>query len=288
MRRMLVAVTVAMLASGARAQTSNPFTGNAAGVDEGRSLYNDTCTRCHGANGAAGEFGPGLAIPGRSYARNTDAEIFTAIKQGIPGTVMPAHQGKLSDEQIWKITAYVKGLRGTAIDAPAPGDVVHGEAVFWGKGQCGTCHMIHGRGGIVGPDLSNLAGLRKTNSIIDALTREQHRVYGPGGAQPHTLTPLPTYPVVRVTTADGVTVRGVLRNEDSFSMQILGLDEKLHLVDRSRLKNVVYEPRSLMPTDYDKRLSKDEFGDLVAFLTRLGEPPLPSQPPVRMPGKDPD
>ncbi len=68
--------------------------------------------------------GPGLAIPGRSYSRNSDAQIFDAIKNGISCTLMPAHGAKLSDDQIWKITAYVKGLRGTAIDAPSPGDVV--------------------------------------------------------------------------------------------------------------------------------------------------------------------
>jgi putative heme-binding domain-containing protein len=262
----------------------NPFTGNQAAIDEGRSLFNSTCTSCHGANGAAGEFGPGLAIPGRSYARTTDGQIFDAVAHGIAGTPMPAHQGKLTDDQIWKITAYVRGLRGTAIDAPSPGNVAGGEAIFWGKGQCGTCHMVGGRGSIIGPDLTQLASLRKTNSIIDALTKEQHRVYGPGGAQPHLLTPLAVWPVVRVTMADGKTIRGLLRNEDSFSLQVMGLDEKLYLLDRAKLKSVVREPKGLMPTDYDKRLSKTEFDDLVAYLTRLGTPPTPPAPSVRMPG----
>lgn len=262
----------------------NPFAGNQAAIEEGRSLFNSTCTSCHGPNGAAGEFGPGLAIPGRSYARTTDGQIFDAIQHGIPGTPMPAQQGKLTDDQIWKIAAYVKGLRGTAIDAPSPGDVAAGEAIFWGKGNCGSCHMVNGRGSIIGPDLSRLASLRKTNSIIDALTTTQHRVYGPGGAQPHLLAPLPVWPVVDVTTVDGKTVRGVLRNEDSFSLQVMGLDQQLHLYDRSKVKNIVRETKSLMPSDYDKQLSKDEFGNLLAYLTRLGTPPPPPSPSVKMPG----
>ena len=261
----------------------NPFADNQAAVEEGRGLFNSTCTSCHGANGGAGEFGPGLAIPGRSYARTTDSQIFDAIQHGIAGTPMPAHAGKLTDDQTWKVAAYVKGLRGTAIDAPSPGDVAAGEAVFWGRGGCDSCHMVKGRGSIVGPDLSNLASLRKTNSIIDALTKEKHQVYGPGGAQPHLLTPLPTWPVVRVTTADGKSVRGVLRNEDSFSLQVMGLDQQLHLYDRSRVK-LVYEPKGLMPTDYDKRLGKAEFDNLLAYLTRLGMPPEPLSATVRMPG----
>ena len=289
MRRLVLIAAFAAAASAAQAQTGNPFANNAAAIEEGRGLYNSTCTGCHGANGAAGEIGPGLAIPGRSYARQTDAQIFDAIKHGIPATVMPAHQSKLSDDQIWKITAYVKGLRGTAIDAPSPGNVANGEAIFWGKGNCGSCHMLGGKGSIIGPDLSNLGCLRKTNSIIEALTKDKHRVYGPGGAQPHALVPLPTWPVVRITMADGKTVRGVLRNEDGFSLQVIGLDQQLHLFERAKLKTVVYEPGSLMPTDYDKRLSKGEFDDLLAFLTRQGNPPEAAKPQVRMPGgRDPD
>lgn len=292
MKRLLLIALFSVAASAAQAQnnpSANPYNDNVAAIEEGRGLYNSTCTGCHGANGAAGEIGPGLAIPGRSYSRNSDAQIFNAIKNGIASTVMPAQQGKLSDDQIWKITAYVKGLRGTAIDAPSPGDVAAGEAIFWGKGNCGSCHMVGGRGSVIGPDLSRLASVRKTNSIIDALTKAQHRVYGPGGAQPHALTPLQVYPIVRVTTKGGETVRGVLRNEDSFSMQIMGLDQQLHLFDRGKLKSIVYEPGSLMPTDYDKRLSSGEFNNLLAYLTRLGTPPAPAAPSVRMPGgRDPD
>jgi putative heme-binding domain-containing protein len=267
-----LAVAAAVAVPATRAQQLNPYAGNAAAIEEGRGLYNAACTACHGPNGEAGEIGPGLSVPGRSYARNTEPEVFDAIKHGIPATAMPAQQNQLSDEQIWKITAYVKGLRGTAIDAPSPGDVVHGEAVFWGTAACGSCHMVRGRGSVIGPDLSNLAGSRKTNSIIAALTSERHRVYGPGGEQPHRLVPLPMYPTVQVTTLRGKTVRGVLRNEDSFSMQIMGLDQQLYLFDRAQLKSIGYEAKSLMPSDYDKRLSAVEFADLLAFLTRLKDP----------------
>jgi hypothetical protein len=39
---------------------------------------------------------------------------------------------------------------------------------------------------------------------------------------------------------------------------------------RDQLREVIYEPKSLMPTDYDKRLAPDEFEDLLTFLSRLG------------------
>ena len=67
----------------------------------------------------------------------------------------------------------------------------------------------------------------------------------------------------------GSSTSGVLKNEDSVSLQVLGVDDsRLHLLDRARLKDVVYEKTSLMPRDYDSRLTKEEFQDLIAFLTR--------------------
>lgn len=266
------------LALSAQAQTpappakQNPFVGDVKAVDDGRDLYNTTCTTCHGVNGGAGEFAPGLAISGRSYANRTDDQVFLVIKNGIPGTAMPPHAGRLPDDQIWKIAAYIRGLRGTAIDAPHPGDVAAGEQVFWGKGACGACHVVSGRGAITGPDLTTIANRAKVGNIVDALTKENNRAYPPGGFQSYQLVPIVSWPVVDITTNDGRQIRGLLRNEDGFSMQVIGLDQKLHLLQRSDLKTVVYEKKRLMPSDYDKRLTPKEFNDLLAYVTRLGRP----------------
>jgi cytochrome c oxidase cbb3-type subunit III len=264
---------------GAAAGPANPFAGNMQAIDEGRTIYNQTCTTCHGPDGAAGEMGPALGMPARRYAQGTDAQIFDAIKNGISGTQMPPFGSQLQDNDIWKVAAYIRGLRGTASDVPSPGDVARGEQIFWGKGECGNCHVIKAKGGLIGPDLTNLGGTRKTASIVDALTKPLHRVFGDGGAIPRILIPNTTYQPVRVTTADGKSVTGVLKNEDSYSLQVMGTDNQLHMYDRAKVK-VVYESKSLMPTDYDKRLQTDEFRDLLAFLTRLSVP-QPAVPPQR-------
>jgi hypothetical protein len=128
--------------------------------------------------------------------------------------------------------------------------------------------MVNGKGGLTGPDLSNIAGTRKSTEIIAALTQEQHHIYGSGGAHLRTLPAMDTYLPVHVTTEDGKVVSGVLLNQDSYSLQMIGDDQQLHLYDRSKLRKVVVEPKSKMPTDYDKRLTPDEFKDLMAFLTR--------------------
>lgn len=260
---------------------ANPAIGNREAITEGEKLYNETCTPCHGKDGIGGELGPPVAAQNRRYLRRTDPEIFDAVKNGIAGTQMPPYTGQFTDDQIWKITAYIHGLRGTAFDTPVQGNVANGEAIFWAKGECGSCHMIKAKGSILGPDLSNLAGTRKIQNIVDALTKEKHRIMADGGTHDITLLPLTSYQPVRITTADGRVIAGILKNEDSFSLQLLGIkDLNLYRFRRNAIKEVYYEPKSLMPHDYDKRLTPSEFQDLMAFLTRLYVPP-PPPPPAR-------
>jgi putative heme-binding domain-containing protein len=259
---------------------AHPAIGNREAIADGERLYNETCTACHGKDGTGGELGPPVAAQNRRYLRRTDSEIFDAVKNGITGTQMPPYGGQLADEQIWHITAYIHGLRGTAIDTPAQGDIAAGEAVFWGSANCGSCHMIKGKGSILGPDLSNLAGTRKVQNIVDALTKANHKIMADGGTHDTTLLPITTYQPVRVTTADGKVISGILKNEDSFSLQVLGREDLvLHRFTRNDVK-VFYDPQSLMPHDWDKRLRAAEFQNLLAFLTRLYVPP-PPPPPAR-------
>ena len=262
-------------ASGAKA---NPAIGNREAIAEGEKLYNETCTSCHGKDGKGGELGPPVASQNRRYLRRTDDEIFDAVKNGIAGTQMPPFSGQFTDDQVWRITAYLRGLRGTASDTPVSGNVAGGEALFWGKANCGSCHMIKGKGSILGPDLSNLGGTRKVQDIVDALTKEDHRIAADGGTHDTTLLPMSTYQPVRITMKDGKVVNGILKNEDSFSLQVLGKDDlNLYRFKRQDVK-VFYDPQSLMPHDWDKRLPPAEFQDLLAFLTRLYVPPPPAPP----------
>ncbi len=73
-------------------------------------------------------------------------------------------------------------LRGTAMDNPLPGDVAHGEAVFWGKGRLRRLpHRGRPRQHRRARTFTNIASVRKATAINDALTKAQHRVYGDGG-----------------------------------------------------------------------------------------------------------
>jgi cytochrome c oxidase cbb3-type subunit III len=225
-------------------------------IAEGRDLYNRSCTTCHGLNGAAGDRAPALAAE-REYLRTSETDIFDAIRHGIPGSLMPA--SSLPDADIRKVVAYVRSLRAPASEAPVPGDVSNGEAIFRTKGHCLNCHMIRGRGGLLGPDLSDIGAKRSLNTLRTALTQ----------ARPNTVR---GYQAARVVITEGKVLTGVVKNENNFSVQFLDSAGGLHLFTREELKEITYQDRSLMPDDYDRRLTAAEMQDLLAFLSRPKEP----------------
>ena len=60
------------------------------------------------------------------------------------------------------------------------------------------------------------------------------------------------------------------RNEDNFSLQIQALDGTFHFFTKSELRSIEYQARSLMPSDYGSRLSRQELDDLVSYLMNVG------------------
>lgn len=235
-------------------------------VAQGRELYNRSCTQCHGADGTVGDRGPALAAR-RRYLRSSEEDLFNSIKNGIPGTGMPG--SALPPEDVRKIVTYIRSLRATAIDAPVEGNTANGGAIFNGKGRCRDCHMVNGQGGIIGPDLSNIAAERSVKAIHEGLTVPRPHI--PSGFQP-----------VRVVLQTGAELRGILKNEHNFSLQMLDMNGKLHLLSRDELKEVEYDTQSLMPTNWAQRLTPEELKDLVAFLSRQARPvDGPRQPNAR-------
>src|SRR5207249_3576391 len=133
----------------------NPLAADPAAVGAGQQLYNQTCQACHGPAGQ-GDRGPALNTPTLAHG-SSDGDLFHTIRAGLPATQMPAFP-RLTDTQTWQLVAFIHRLQGAVPEASTettPGDPAAGEAVFFGAGGCATCHEVHGRGGIVGPDLSN-------------------------------------------------------------------------------------------------------------------------------------
>src|SRR5205814_799513 len=83
---------------------------------------------------------------------------------------------------------------------------------------------------------------------------------------------------------DGRELRGVRRNEDTFSLQMVDASGQLHLLDKLKLANLRVENRSLMPDNYNARLTEDEITHVVAYLGTLRERDLAKASAITLPG----
>ena len=97
--------------------TRNEYEENAYAVSEGKRLYEQmNCVGCHFHGG--GGIGPAL-MDARWIYGSDPSQIFSTIVQGRPNG-MPSFRNKLNDDQVWKITAYVRSLSGQVAKDVAP------------------------------------------------------------------------------------------------------------------------------------------------------------------------
>ena len=258
-------VTCATLAPGQDTDVKNPLTGDPAAIKEGSSLFRANCSPCHGLNAGGGGRGPDLRS-GLWVHGGSDAAIFRTITQGVPGTEMPANP--FEDSEIWALVAYLRSV-GAATKTPVAGDSSEGQRFFFGKGACAQCHMVKGRGGVLGPDLTRVGAARSVTYLTESV-REPNKDLSLAMSDPNNHYGIPAeYDTVTAVTLDGRKVIGVAKNEDAFSLQLLGQDNKLHLFLKKDLRDVIHERRSLMPAYPESRLSKQELQNLLAYLTSL-------------------
>ena len=87
---------------------TNPYEGNKRAITVGGQLFiGYNCLDCHGAEGS-GAMGPSFQ-DGRWHFGGSPGEVFESIYQGRPDG-MPAWGGRITNDQIWMLTAYVRSL----------------------------------------------------------------------------------------------------------------------------------------------------------------------------------
>ena len=139
-------------------------------VARGEKIFAQSCSvgYCHGVGGAAGR---GPRLRGRRLDPNY---VETVTRDGIPNSAMPGWKGRLQDEEIRAVVAYVVSLASASDAAPpanpmpagvgpaalggfqGPAEARPGHDLFFDAtriSRCGTCHAVAGRGISIGPDL---------------------------------------------------------------------------------------------------------------------------------------
>ena len=253
------------------ADDRNPLANDPKAAKAGEYEFRINCALCHGLGAHGGGRGPDLTRAQKKHT-HSDADMFQVISNGIPGTVMPANgtngQGiGMTDEEIWQIIAYIRSQEVKATSKPL-GNAAHGKALFYGDANCSLCHMVEGRGGRVGPDLSSVRGSRTREALIDSVRNPSRRLAW--GLTESTKEFAQEYETITVVTADGKEIKGVALNEDNFSVQIMDTNEQIHLLDKDKLRSFSKSRDSLMPKYAPDTLSDKDLDDVLAFLASVG------------------
>ena len=128
--------------------------------------------------------------------------------------------------------------------------------------------MVEGKGGRLGPDLTAVGTSRSADFIADSVRNPSRRL-AQGVAEAMKEFPQ-EYETVTVETRDGKRITGVAMNEDSFTVQMMDADEKIHLFEKDKLKSFAKSRESLMPPYDAKMLSDKELNDILSFFLSLG------------------
>ncbi len=113
----LLCTTLAMAATACGVDANDDAIGG-----RGAAIYGANCASCHGAALEGTDRGPSLLDSEYRSNRLSDADIVSAVRNGVPQTrwefgPMPA-QGGLGDGQLAEIITYIRAAQGSTTIAP--------------------------------------------------------------------------------------------------------------------------------------------------------------------------
>lgn len=138
----------------------------------------------------------------------------------------------------------------------ARGDAHRGLAVY--DRICGQCHVMHGRGYEVGPEITRNGRGSFEQLIISVL--DPSLLIGDA------------YKSVTVLTGDGRVISGLVseRSEQRIALKVQG--GKLEVIPLEDVEEVRDNDHSLMPEGLEEQMTREEMADLFALLS-LEQPP---------------
>lgn len=232
-------------------------------LTESTEIYARRCAGCHGTDARGTDKAPALAESSSLRDRPVQ-ELRDLIRKGVPASGMPGFD--LPAQELDALVALVRSLNVPPAKSSVRGDPAAGEAFFFGKGQCDSCHMISGSGAAIGPDLSNVAREMTVEGIQAKLLNPSSRT-------------TPGYDLAHVQLKNGKIIRGFIRNRSNFDIRLQDLMGQLHFIQEAEISAITEEKQSIMPP---VEASPKELSDLIAYLgmlTRISASTSKSQPP---------
>lgn len=245
MRPLLLSTIALLLASAAVPQSAVRDTAKL--IEEGRGHFESRCGGCHGGDGRGGERGPDVITTQSARSRDS-TEVRQLIENGLPDRGMPGFS--LPEDEMTALVTFYRTQTAPASETAPTGDPVAGEELFFGEGNCFTCH-VRGGGRMVGPNLASIGARRTLHELASDLE--------------HPSTDLAEgYQQVYVRLAGGEEIRGFVRNQSAHDMQVQTNDGRWRLLSAARVAETIRQPGSPMPA-----FRGDAVNDLVAYLSRL-------------------
>ena len=134
--------------------------------------------------------------------------------------------------------------------AKLPGDTLKGKLLF--VRDCSTCHRIGETGIEVGPSLITVR--HRTASELLTQILDPNREVGPN------------YMQFAVALNDGQVLAGMIAEESPISLTLKQAENKQQVIQREQIAEIKATGLSLMPEGFEKKLSAQDFADLIAFL----------------------
>jgi copper transport protein len=108
------------------AEPANPVVADAASIARGQALFAQNCVVCHGSTGqgdgpssvSLNPPPPDFSLPHTAY--HSDGYLFTAIRDGLPGSAMPAWSGKLTEGQEWDLVNAIRQYNRLTVAGATP------------------------------------------------------------------------------------------------------------------------------------------------------------------------
>jgi putative heme-binding domain-containing protein len=136
-----------------------------------------------------------------------------------------------------------------------PGNAARGRTVFFNveKSQCLKCHRLGDQGERIGPELTGVGARFSRVYLIESILDPSRTI-------------APSYQTVLVVLADGKQFSGVKVAETGKTLTLADREGKKHELAKSDIEEQQPQAASTMPEGLEKRLTEQEFIDLIAFL----------------------
>jgi hypothetical protein len=196
-------------------------------------------------------------------AQSADSDVITRLN-AVWGTIRTTPEDRKGEFEKWRTALKPAAMK--------EADLSHGRAVY--VKTCGACHLLHGQGGRIGPDItgSNRADLE----YLLANLLDPSAIVGRD------------YQTTTVLTEDGRSIAGIVVKESPTSVTLQTPTEQI-TVPLDDIENRVLSPQSLMPENQLGQMKPEEARDLVAYLRHPAQVPLPGEgpPPFSAEGRIP-